>query len=62
MPRSKVANFFRRFYRISCVGFSSLGGEHGLVYYTFENREAMATAVSFHMRELYRDKSYNAFL
>ena len=33
MPGSKEASFFRRFYRIPCVGFSLFGWERGLVYY-----------------------------
>ena len=56
---SEEASFFRRLYRIPCVGFSPFGWEHGLVYYyLLENCGATAsTAVTFRMRGLYRDKS-----
>ena len=33
VPGSKEASFFRRFYRIPCVGFSPFDWERGLVYY-----------------------------
>ena len=33
VPGSKEDSFFRRFYRIPCVGFYLFGWEHGLVYY-----------------------------
>ena len=33
VPGYNEASFFRRFYRIPCVGFSPFGWERGLVYY-----------------------------
>ena len=61
---SKEDSFFRRFYRIPCVGFSPFGWERGLVYYYL--LENCGTTVFVHRCQLsyawttvYRDKSNN---
>ena len=48
MPGSKETSFFRRFYRIPCVGFSPFGWERGLNYYCLleNHRATVPTSVS----------------
>lgn len=63
-PELEGLQFFRRLYRILCLGFSSFGGERGLIYHCplETDRATASSAVSFHVREPYRDKSYNDFV
>ena len=56
------ASFFRRFYRVPCVGFSPFSWERGLVYYAclkIAEQRFFYVCASFRMRGLYRDKFYN---
>ena len=47
VPGSKEESFFRRFYRIPCVGFSPFGWERELVYYCL--LENCGTTVFLHL-------------
>ena len=64
VPGSKEDSFFRRFYRIPCVGFSLFGWERGLVYYgLLENcgQRHFYIYVSLRVRVLYRDKTTTTY-
>ena len=50
VPGSKEDSFFRRFYRIPCVGYSPFGWERELVYYCL--LENCGTTVFLHLCQL----------
>ena len=66
MPGSREDGFFRRFYRIPCVGFlPSVGNVSWITSACLKIAEQWffyIICTSFRMRGLYRDKSYNALV